>query len=61
MYLNTTVGYAISRNYEVYDSNDKVDWALIAFYFGDERTRLNERFKDGVIFRVELLYRIHFD
>ncbi len=59
MYLNTTLGYAISRNYEVYDSNDKADLGLIAFYFGDERTRLNERFKDGAIFKVELLYRIH--
>jgi hypothetical protein len=55
------LGYAISRNYEVYDSNDKADLGLIAFYFGDERTRLNERFKDGVIFRVELLYRLHFN
>ena len=60
IYLNTTVGYAISRNYEVYDSNDKVDWALIAFYFGDDRTQLNERFKDGAIFKIELLYRLHF-
>jgi len=61
IYLNTTMGYAISRNYEVYDSNDKVDWALIAFYFGDDRTKLNERFRDGIIFRIELLYRIHFN
>jgi hypothetical protein len=61
IYLNTTMGYAISRNYEVYDSNDKADWALIAFYFGDDRTRLNERFRDGIIFRIELLYRIHFN
>ena len=60
IYLNTTVGYAISRNYEVYDSNDKVDWGLIAFYFGDDRTQLNERFKDGAIFKIELLYRLHF-
>lgn len=59
--LNTKVGYAISRNYEVYDSKDKVDWALIAFYFGDDRTQLNERFKDGAIFSIELLYRIHFN
>ena len=60
LYLNATFGYAISRNYEVYDSNDKINWALTAFYFGDDRTQLNERFRDGAIFRMELLYRIHF-
>lgn len=61
IYLNTKVGYAIRRNYEVYDSNDKIDLALTAFYFGDDRTRLNERFEDGAVFKIELLYRIHFD
>ena len=60
IFLNTKVGYAIRRNYEVYDSNDKVDLALTAFYFGDDRTQLNERFKDGAIFKIELLYRLHF-
>jgi len=61
IYLNTKIGYAISRNYEVFDSNDKIDFALGSIYFGDNRTQLNERFKDGVIFKVELLYRLHFD
>ena len=61
IYLNTKVGYAISRNYEVYDSNDKISFALSSIYFGDNRTQLNERFKDGAIFKVELLYRLLFD
>ena len=61
LYINTKVGYAISRNYKVYDVNDKIDLALSSFYFGDERTQLNERFKDGAIFKVELFYRLHFD
>lgn len=61
LYLNATIGYAIGRNYEVYDSNDKVDWAFTAFYFGDDRIQLNEDFKDGVIFKIELLYRLHFE
>ena len=61
IYLNTKVGYAIRRNYEVYDTNDKIKFALGPFYFGDDRTLLNETFKDGVIFKVELFYRLHFD
>ncbi|WP_242091726.1 DUF6268 family outer membrane beta-barrel protein [Aestuariivivens sediminicola] len=61
IYLNTKIGYAISRNYDVYDGNDKVNLALGPIYFGDHRTRLNERFKDGAIFKIELLYRLHFD
>lgn len=61
IYLNTKIGYAILRKYDVYDSKDKVSWALGPFYFRDNRTLLNERFKDGAIFKVELFYRIHFD
>jgi len=60
IFLNTKIGYAISRNYEVYETNDKIDWALASIYFGDNRTQLNNRFKDGAIFKIELLYRLHF-
>jgi len=59
LYINTKIGYAISRSYKVYDSNDKVSLALGSIYFGDDRTQLNERFKDGAIFKIELLYRLH--
>ena len=61
LYLNTKIGYAISRNYKVFDANDKIDFALTAFYFGDNRTQLNTRFKDGAVFKIELFYRLHFD
>ena len=61
LYLNTKIGYAISRNYKVFDANDKIDFALTAFYFGDNRTQLNTRFKDGAVFKMELFYRLHFD
>lgn len=61
LYVNAKAGYAISRNYKVFDSEDKIDLALTAIYLGDNRTQLNERFKDGAIFKVELLYRLHFD
>lgn len=59
LFINTKVGYAISRNYKVYDAKDKISFALTNIYFGDNRTQLNERFKDGAIFKIELLYRIN--
>lgn len=61
LYINTKFGYAFRRNYEVYDADDKIDLAVTAFYFGDYRTQLNENFADGAIFKIELLYRLHFD
>jgi hypothetical protein len=61
LYFNTKIGYAISRNYEVYNANDKIDFAVGPIYFNDNRTQLNERFKDGVVFKLELFYRLHFD
>lgn len=61
IFLNAKVGYSIGRKYDVYDSNDKINFALTNIYFGDDRTRLNERFKDGAIFKVELLYRLFFN
>jgi len=61
IYVNAKIGYAISRNYRIFSADDKIDWALIAFYFGDNRTQLNDRFKDGALFKLELVYRLHFE
>lgn len=58
--LNTKVGYAVARRFDMYDANDKINLALTNIYFGDERIRLNERFEDGAIFKVEVLYRLFF-
>ena len=57
----TKLGYAISRSYKAYDSNDKIDFGLSSFYFVDERTQLNQNFEEGPIFKIELLYRLHFN
>ncbi|UKM64036.1 DUF6268 family outer membrane beta-barrel protein [Flavobacteriaceae bacterium GSB9] len=60
LYVNAKAGYAIIRNYRVFDSDDKIDLSLASIYFGDDRTQLNERFRDGAVFRIELFYRFHF-
>jgi len=60
IYAKTKVGYAISRTYKVFDNDNKVDLSLSSLYFGDTRKQLNTKFDNGAIFKVELLYRIHF-
>ncbi|MFO7672854.1 MAG: DUF6268 family outer membrane beta-barrel protein [Lutibacter sp.] len=56
----TKLGYSISRKYKIFNNDDKVDLSLASFYVGDDRTQLNSNFEKGAIFKVELLYRIHF-
>lgn len=57
----TKVGYSISRTYKAFNNDDKVNLSLSSLYFGDDRTPLNTNFEKGAIFKVELLYRIHFE
>lgn len=60
LYAKTKFGYSISRSYKVFDNDDKVDLSLSSIYFGDDRTQLNTNFEKGIVFKAELLYRIHF-
>ena len=61
IYFKTEVGYPISRHYKVFKANDKVDFALGNLYFGDKRVQLNHNIDTGLIFKVKLVYRIHFN
>ncbi|MFT6699226.1 MAG: hypothetical protein ACJAVD_000719 [Porticoccaceae bacterium] len=61
LYINTKFGYAFSRNYRVFNADDKIDLAVTSIYFGDDRTQLNENFADGAVFKIELLYRLNFN
>jgi hypothetical protein len=55
--LEPQVGYSIGRSYRAYNFSDKVDFGFSAFKFGNDRKQLNQDFKDGLIFKVRLLYR----
>jgi len=59
--LKTKVGYSIGRNFRVYDIQDRVTWGLSAFRFGDDRNQLNADFRDGLVFRAEVIYRFRLD
>jgi len=60
-YIKPKLGYSIFRTYKVFENNDKVDFSVGPFYIGDNRTQLNTNFEDGAIFKIEMLYRLHFD
>lgn len=59
--LQTKTGYSIGRSYKVYNDGDETNLAVSAFRFGDDRTVLNPTFKDGLIFKVRLIYRFHIE
>lgn len=50
-------GYSVARRFSLYDTTDKIDGAIMAFKFGDDRIRRNQWFEDGAIFQVRLIYR----
>jgi len=59
--LHLRLGYAFFRSYKVYNADDKIDFSISSLYFGDDRILLNTPFKDGLIFKVDFVYRIYFD
>ncbi|MGB0888574.1 MAG: DUF6268 family outer membrane beta-barrel protein [Vicingaceae bacterium] len=59
--LQTKAGYTIGRSYKAYQNGDEADLGLSAFRFGDNRTVLNPTFKDGLVFKVRLIYRFHIE
>jgi hypothetical protein len=60
-YVKPKLGYSVFRTYKVFENSDKVDLSVASFYVGDNRSQLNTDFKDGAIFKIELVYRVHFD
>lgn len=57
--IQTKTGYSLGRGYEVYDSDDNVDFDIYGITAGDNRTLLNTLADDGLIFRIRLIYRYH--
>lgn len=54
-------GYALSREYGQYASDQKVDFRISLFSFGDNRVRKNVLFEDGPIFNLRLVYNLPLD
>lgn len=54
--LRTKLGYS-SDDYQVYAKDDKIDLAISAFKFGDDRTQLNPPLAGSIFVRLEMIYR----
>jgi hypothetical protein len=57
--LQTKAGFTLGRYYRLYDLQDRADFSVSLFRFGDNRTVLNTRLSDGLMFQIRLIYRFH--
>lgn len=55
--MEQQIGYSVGRSYRIYDTSDKLDLKVSAFKFGTDQNPLNYDFKDGLIFKIRLVYR----
>jgi hypothetical protein len=58
VFLEARVGYSLLRDYGLYDENDKVDFGLPLYNFGDDRERLNEEAGGSPFIHVRLIYSV---
>jgi len=52
-------GVSLGRSFRVYENDDKIDFGLSLFRFGDDRVSLNTDFEDGLFYRAEIAYRYY--
>lgn len=57
--LESHLGYSVARYYRVFKNEDKIDFGLSAFRFGDDRNPLNPELSDGLLLELRLLYRFY--
>lgn len=54
-------GFTLGRSMRMYEENDKIDFGISLFRFGDERKALNTDFNDGLFARFEFVYRYYLE
>ena len=54
-------GVSLGRSFRVYENDDKIDFGLSLFRFGDDRIPLHTDFANGLFYRAELAYRVYLD
>lgn len=57
-FIETRIGYSLSRVYEQYNANEKMDLRLSIVRFGDDRAPQNVNFDNGLIASVRLVYSL---
>ncbi|MBK8967491.1 MAG: hypothetical protein IPM36_12650 [Lewinellaceae bacterium] len=59
VHLIGMIGYSIGRSYRTYARDDRINLGLSAIRLGDDRTQLNPDFKDGLVYKLSVLYRLN--
>lgn len=59
IHLVAMLGHSIGRTYRTYDQDDRISLGLSALKLGDDRTQLNTDFKDGLVYKISVLYRLN--
>ncbi len=54
-------GLSLGRSFRVYQNDDKIDFGLSLFRFGDDRVPLNTDYDNGLLYRAEIAYRVYLD
>ena len=54
-------GLSLGRSFQVYENDDKIDFGLSLFRFGDDRVQLNTDYDNGLLYRAEIAYRVYLD
>jgi len=60
-HLEGRAGFALSREYGQYEADQKVDFRISLFSFGDDRVGKNVLFNDGPIFNLRFVYNLPLD
>lgn len=58
LYLYAKFGYTMSRKYPIYAKDDKLDFQLSLFKFGDDRTQLNPVIENNFFFEIGLAFKV---
>ena len=58
LYLYAKLGYTMNRKYPVYAKDDKLDFQLSLFKFGDDRTQLNPVIENNFFFEAGLAFKV---
>lgn len=58
IHLVALLGHSVGRNYRTYARGDQINLGISALKLGDDRTQLNADFKDGMLYKFSILYRM---
>ncbi len=59
--FNAKIGFLVGSGYKLFETGDKIDWALNLVKFGDDRTELDRISTDGIVVRAGLVFRFNLE